>query len=78
MLRLIKKFSWPFMLYPILLIGIAFPLFNHDRLTGPDPLSLSFVFSLTPYLFSVAIGAMWTHEQLEFKSKGYFFLNSCI
>lgn len=74
MLRLIQKFSWPFVLYPILLIGIAFPLFNHDRLTGPDPLSLSFVFTLTPYLFYVAIGAVWTHEQMEFKSKGYFFL----
>lgn len=74
MLRLMKKFSWPFILYPILLIGIAFPLFNYDRLTGPDPLDLSFVFILTPYLFYVAIGAIWTHEQMEFKSKGYLFL----
>lgn len=74
MLRLMQKFCWPFILYPVGLTGIAFPLFNHDRLTGPDPLSLSFVFTLTPYLFYVVIGAIWTQEQMEFKSKGYSIL----
>ena len=74
MLRLIRKFSWPFILYSVLLTGIIFPLFNHDRITGPDPLNLSFVFTLAPYVFYVAIGAIWTHEQIESKFKGYIFL----
>lgn len=74
MLRLLKKFSWPFISYSLLLTGLVFPLFNHDRVTGPDPLSLSFVFTLAPYVFYVAIGAIWTHEQIEFKSKGHIFL----
>lgn len=74
MLRLLKKFSWPFILYSVLLTGLVFPLFNHDRVTGPNPLSLSFVFSIAPYVFYVVIGGIWTHEQLESKSKGYFFL----
>jgi len=74
MLRLIKKFSWPFILYSVLLTGMIFPLFNHDRITGPDPLSLSFVFTLAPYVFYVAIGAIWTHEQIEYKFKGHIFL----
>jgi len=74
MLRLLKKFSWPFILYSVLLTGLVFPLFNHDRVTGPNPLSLSFVFSIAPYVFYVAIGAIWTHEQIEYKFKGHIFL----
>jgi hypothetical protein len=69
-----KKFCWPFILYSVLLTGLVFTLFNHDRVTGPDPLSLSFVFTLAPFVFYVAIGAIWTHEQIEYKFKGYTFL----
>jgi hypothetical protein len=74
MLRLLKKFSIPFILYILLAVGLVFPLFNHDRLTGPNPLSLNFVFTLAPYLFFVALGAVYIHEQLEQKSNGYAFL----
>jgi hypothetical protein len=71
-----KKFSFIFILYIFLAVGLVFPLFNHDRLTGPDPLTLNFVFTLAPYLFFVILGAVYIHEQLEQKSKGYSFLRT--
>jgi hypothetical protein len=76
MLHLLKKFSLPFILYILLAVGLVFPLFNHDRLTGPDPLTLNFVFTLAPYLFFVVLGAIYIHEQLEQKSNGYAFLRT--
>lgn len=69
-----KKFSFSFILYVLITVGLVFPLFNHDRLTGPDPLSLNFVFTLAPYLFFVVLGAVYIHEQLEQKTNGYAFL----
>jgi hypothetical protein len=76
MLRLIQKFSLSFILYLFLSVGLVFPLFNHDRLTGPDPFTLNFVFTLAPYLFFVVLGAVYIHEQLEQKSNGYAFLRT--
>jgi hypothetical protein len=73
---LIKKFSFFFMVFFIIMIGIIFPAFNHDRLTSPDPLSLSFVLYLISYLLMVVIASIWTHEQMESKTKGYAFLRS--
>jgi hypothetical protein len=76
MFRLVKKFSFSFILYTVLAVGLVFPLFNHDRLTGPDPLTLNFVFTLAPYLFFVVLGAVYIHEQLEQKTNGYAFLRT--
>ncbi len=73
MLRLMKKFSFWYLLYPGLLLVFGLPLFNHDRLTGPDPLSLSFASYLAPMVWLV-LGAMWSHEQMENKFNGYAFL----
>lgn len=75
MFRLMKKFSLWYLLYPFLLIVFAFPLFNHDRLVGPDPMSLSFAFYLAPMIWLV-LAAMWSHEQMESKSNGYAFLRT--
>ena len=63
MIYLMKKFSFIFILYLLLAVGLVFPLFNYDRLTGPDPLTLNFVFTLAPYLFFVVLGAVYIHEQ---------------
>jgi hypothetical protein len=73
MLRLMKKFSIWYLLYPGLLLVFGLPLFNHDRLTGPDPLSLSFTTYLAPMIWLV-LGAMYSHEQMESKANGYAFL----
>jgi hypothetical protein len=68
-----KKFSFWYILYPGLLLAFGLPLFNHDRLTGPDPLSLSFASYLAPMIWLV-LGAMYSHEQMESKTNGYAFL----
>jgi hypothetical protein len=73
MLRLMKKFSFWYILYPGLLLVFGLPLFNHDRLTGPDPLGLSFASYLAPMIWLV-LGAMYSHEQMESKTNGYAFL----
>jgi len=68
-----KKFSFWYILYPGLLLVFGLPLFNYDRLTGPDPLSLSFASYLAPMVWLV-LGAMYSHEQMESKANGYAFL----
>ncbi len=68
-----KKFSLWYLLYPALLLVFGLPMFNHDRLAGPDPLGLSFATYLAPMVWLV-LGAMWSHEQMESKSNGYAFL----
>jgi hypothetical protein len=68
-----KKFSFWYILYPSILLVFGLPMFNHDRLTGPDPLSLSFATYLAPMIWLV-LGAMWSHEQMESKANGYTFL----
>ncbi len=70
-----KKFSFMYILYPALLLAFGLPLYNHDRLTGPDPLSFSFAFYLAPMVWLV-LGAMWSHEQMEHKANGYAFLRT--
>jgi hypothetical protein len=76
MFHLTKKFSLIFILFILLSVGLVFPLFNYDRVTGPDPLTFNFVFTLAPYLFFVVLGAVSIHEQLEQKSNGYAFLRT--
>jgi hypothetical protein len=76
MWHLIKKFSFFFVVFFIIMIGAVFPAFNYDRITSPNPLSLTFVLYLTSYLLMVVIAAIWTHEQMESKAKGYEFLRS--
>jgi hypothetical protein len=76
MFRLLQKFSLSFILFILLSVGLVFPLFNHDRITGPDPLTLNFVFTLAPYLFFVVLGAIIIHEQFEQKTNGYPFLRT--
>jgi hypothetical protein len=73
MLRLMKKFSFWYLLYPFLLLVFGLPLFNHDRLVGPDPFGMSFAFYLAPMIWLV-LAAMWSHEQMESKANGYAFL----
>ena len=73
MLRLMKKFSFWYILYPGILLVFGLPLFNYDRLTGPDPLGLSFASYLAPMIWLV-LGAMYSHEQMESKANGYAFL----
>ena len=73
MLRLMKKFSFWYLLYPGLLLVFALPMFNYDRLVGPDPFSLSFATYLAPMIWLV-LAAMWAHEQMESKANGYTFL----
>jgi hypothetical protein len=73
MLRLMKKFSFWYLLYPVLLLVFGLPMFNHDRLVGPDPFGMSFAFYLAPMIWLV-LAAMWAHEQMESKANGYAFL----
>jgi hypothetical protein len=73
MMRLMKKFSLWYLLYPSFLLVFGLPMFNYDRLVGPDPMSLSFATYLAPMVWLV-LGAMWSHEQMESKSNGYAFL----
>lgn len=73
MLRLMKKFSLWYILYPGLLLVFGLPMFNYDRLAGPDPLSLSFATYVAPMIWLV-LAAMWAHEQMESKANGYAFL----
>ncbi len=73
MLRLMKKFSFSYIIYPGLLLVFGLPMFNHDRLVGPDPLGLSFAGYLAPMIWLV-LAAMWSHEQMESKANGYNFL----
>lgn len=68
-----KKFSFWYLLYPGLLLVFGLPLYNYDRLVGPDPLGLSFATYLAPMIWLV-LAAMWSHEQMESKSNGYAFL----
>lgn len=74
MIRLLKKFSLPFIIFILLSVGLVFPLFNYDRVTGPDPLTLNFVYTLAPYLFFVVLGAVYIHEQWEQRNNAYAFL----
>jgi hypothetical protein len=73
MLRLMKKFSFWYISYPCLLLVFGLPMFNHDRLVGPDPYGLSFAFYLAPMIW-IVLAAMWSHEQVESKSNAYAFL----
>jgi hypothetical protein len=74
MWRLMKKFSPIFILYSVIAAGLVFPMMNHDRLTGPDPLTLNFVFTMAPFLFLIILGTIYIHEQFEQKTNGYAFL----
>lgn len=70
-LFLMKKFSSMHILFFLLITCFALPLYNHDRVTGPDPYNLSFVFYLIPYLYYIVFGAIWGHEQMEAKTRAY-------
>ena len=72
--RLIQKYAFAFIGYLFIVLCFTFPFYNHDRLTGPDPLDLSFQYYQIFGLFWVIIAAIWLHEQIEDKSNGYRFL----
>jgi len=61
-------------LFFLLVTCLALPLYNHDRVTGPNPYDLSFVLYLIPYLYYIVFGSIWAHEQMEEKTKAYEFL----
>lgn len=71
-----KKNSIFFIFYLLLYFLLVFPLMNHDRMTGPNPFNMFFVIFQTNYIFWVVVGSLWSHEQIEYKSNGYTFLNS--
>jgi len=74
MLRLIQKFSVTFIGYLIIVLAFTFPTYNHDRLTGPNPLDLSFPFYLTFGVLWLIAATIWFHEQMEDKTNGNKFL----
>jgi hypothetical protein len=74
MLRILQKFSVVFIGYLIIVLAFTFPTYNYDRMTGPNPLDLSFPFYLTFGLFWLIVATIWIHEQMEDKNKGYEFL----
>ncbi len=71
-----KKYTFVYYGYMILVLGLMYPLLNHDRLTGPRPLDLSFGYFQAISIFWIIFASMWMHEQIEFKANGYNFLRS--
>ena len=71
-----KKFAFVYFGYLAIILGFLYPLYNHDRLTGPRPLDLSFGYWQAIQIFWVIFAAMWMSEQIEFKSNGYKFLRT--
>jgi hypothetical protein len=74
--RLMKKFAFAYFWYMALILGLFYPLYNLDRITGPRPLDLSFGYWQAIQIFWVIFAAMWMQEQIEFKSNGYKFLRT--
>jgi len=72
---LIRKFSFFFVAYLLLSLGLIFPLMNNDRITAPNPNSLHFALTLMPFIFWAVIGSIWSHEQWEYRNNGYAFLS---
>ena len=71
-----KKFAFVYFGYLVLVLSLMYPLFNHDRLTGPRPLDLSFGYMQAFMIFWVIFASMWMQEQIEFKANGYKFLRT--
>lgn len=76
MLRLIKKFAFVYLGYMAIILGLLYPLYNYDRLTGPHPLDLSFGYIQAFQIFWIIFASMWMQEQIEFKANGYKFLRT--
>ena len=76
MLHLIKKFAFVYYGYIAIILGFLYPLYNHDRITGPRPLDLSFGYWQAIQVFWVVFASMWISEQIEFKANGYKFLRT--
>ena len=76
MWALIRKFSGFFLFYLATYFGVLVPFINYDRIHSPDPLSLSFVFYITAYIYWLVLGSVYSHEQLEHKNRGYAFLRN--
>jgi hypothetical protein len=74
MLRLVQKFSLMYVFYLGLYVIFFFPLLNYDRVTGPDTEDPSYIFYQGIFLIWVVLGALWAHENMEQKTKGYRFL----
>ncbi len=71
-----KKYAFIYYGYMALVLGLMYPLLNHDRLTGPRPLDLSFGYWQAISIFWVIFASLWMHEQMEFKTNGYNFLRT--
>lgn len=71
-----KKYAFVYYGYMAVVLCVLYPLINHDRLTGPRPLDLSFGFIQAISIFWVLFASMWMHEQIEFKANGYKFLRT--
>ena len=74
--RLIKKYAFIYYGYMAIVLGLLFPLYNHDRLTGPRPMDLSFGYMQAIGIFWVIFASIWMSEQFEFKTSGYKFLQT--
>ena len=71
-----KKYAFVYYGYMAIILGFLYPLYNHDRITGPRPLDLSFGYWQAIQIFWVIFTSMWMQEQIEFKANGYKFLRT--
>jgi len=71
-----KKFAFVYYGYMAIILGFLYPLYNHDRITGPRPLDLSFGYWQAIQIFWVIFASMGMAEQIEFKANGYKFLRT--
>ncbi len=74
MWRLVRKFSFMFLVYQGIFYAFLIPLVYTEGLIDLDPQDPSMVFMLQTYIFLVILGSVWSAEQLEHKTNGYAFL----
>ena len=66
-----------FIFYLGLYAFVFFPLLNYSRFTvDEDPAELIYLLFQGAWGFWIVLGAIWVHEQMESKSKGYTFLRT--
>lgn len=76
MVHLLRKFSLLFIFYIALYMFVFFPLLNFNRIKGNDQLDLVYILYQGSFLFWIALGAIWAHENMENKTNGYKFLRT--
>jgi len=74
MWRLVRKFSFMFLVYQGIFYAFLVPLVYFKGLSDLDPPEPAVVFMLQTYIFLIILGSVWSSEQLEHKTNGYAFL----